>query len=142
MGQVAYPLEIRAHHLLCILGFRGLGYSQEFIAMMGKVVEELNSNSTFPITIIAECDIICSSCPHNKNNKCRKKVDSEEKVKARDLEVLQRLGLEAGSQIMLAKVWGRVKESFSATEIRKICRNCQWLELGYCVEGLERLATG
>lgn len=110
--------------------------------MMGKVVEELNSNSTFPITIIAGCDIICSSCPHNKNNRCRKKVDSEEKVRAKDLAVLQRLGLEAGTQIMPAEVWGRVKESFSATEIKKICQKCQWLELGYCLEGLERLRTG
>ncbi|MDP2729276.1 MAG: DUF1284 domain-containing protein [Dehalococcoidales bacterium] len=142
MGDLASPLDIRAHHLLCILGFRGLGYSQEFVAKMGKVVEELTSNSTFPITIIAGCDAICRSCPHNKNDRCRKKADSEERVRAKDLAVLERLGLEAGTQITPAEVWGRVKESFSANEIRKICRKCQWLELGYCVEGLEKLQAG
>ncbi len=142
MGELAYPLKIRAHHLLCILGFRGLGYSQEFIAVMGKVVEELRSNAMFPITVIAECDIICASCPHNKENECLKKADSEREVKARDLEVLERLGLEVGTQMPAGKVWERVKERLSSIDIAEICRECEWLGLGYCTEGLKRLGTG
>ncbi len=139
MGELAPALEIRAHHLLCTLGFRGLGYSPEFIAMMGKVVAELNSNSALPITIIAECDIICASCPHKKENKCLKKVGSEWRVKTQDLVVLQKLGLETGSQISASNVWLRIKEKITPKNIAEICRDCEWLELGYCAEGLERL---
>ena len=29
-------LKIRHHHLLCILGFKGLGYSDEFVENMKK----------------------------------------------------------------------------------------------------------
>ncbi|MCL0077143.1 DUF1284 domain-containing protein [Dehalococcoidia bacterium] len=137
MGGLAPPLKIRAHHLLCLLGFRGLGYNQEFITKMRKVVEKLDSNST--ITLVVECDIICSSCPHHKGSKCLKDADSELKVKAQDLEVLMRLGFEAGAQMPVVKAWARIKERLSFNDIAEICRHCEWLELGYCVQGLERL---
>ncbi len=142
MGELELPLRISAHHLLCILGFRGLGYSQEFIAKMGKVVEKLSSNSTLLITVIAECDIICASCPHNKGNKCLKRADSERKVKPRDLEVLQRLGFEVGAQMPAGKAWARIREKLTVKDVAEICRDCEWLELGYCAEGLERLEIG
>ena len=139
MGQLAHPLRIRAHHLLCILGFRGLGYSHEFVQKMGKVAEQLQSNATLPITLLAECDVICASCLHNKDNKCRKKPDSESKVRAKDLEVLRRLGLDTEAQMPVGKAWTRLKEKVAVKDIADICQGCEWLELGYCAEGLERL---
>ncbi len=142
MGEVAPSLEIRAHHLLCILGFRGLGYSQEFIVTMGKVVKELDTNSTFPITVITECDIICASCPYNKGNKCLKEADSESKVRTRDLEVLQRLGFEVGAQMPAAKAWMRIREKLTLRDVAEICRGCEWLEFGHCAQGLARLRIG
>ena len=141
MGKLAPPLEIRAHHLLCLLGFRGLGYSGEFVKKMGKVAKKLHLNSTFLITISAECDVICVSCPHNKDSKCRKKADSELKVKAQDLEVLRRLGLETGTQISAGTIWTRVKEKLTPEDLVLICQGCEWLELGYCAEGLAGLET-
>ncbi len=142
MGELAHPLEIRAHHLLCLLGFRGLGYSQQFIEKMGKVANALHSNSTLPIIVLAECDVICSSCPHNKGNKCRKKRNSESRVRIKDLEVLRRLGLPVGAQISAAKAWERVEEKVTAKDLAEICSKCEWLDLGYCAEGLESLGTG
>ena len=139
MGELASPLKIRAHHLLCLLGFRGLGYSPKFVEKMGKVAKELHLNSTFPITILTERDTICASCPHNKANKCRKKADSELKVRARDWEVLQRLGLETGTQLSAGATWTKVKERLIPDDLVEICQGCEWLELGYCAEGLEGL---
>tara|TARA_B100002003_G_C13715496_1_gene358645 strand:- start:102 stop:530 length:429 start_codon:yes stop_codon:yes gene_type:complete len=141
VGELAHPLEIRAHHLLCLLGFRGLGYSLEFTKKMGKVAEELRVNSTFPITILTECDVICASCPHNKDNKCCKKPYSELKVKARDLEVLRRIGLTTGTHISLDTIWARIKERLTPEDLVLICQGCEWLELGYCAKGLEVLET-
>ncbi len=139
MGELAHPLRIRAHHLLCFLGFRGLGYSPEFAEKMGTVAKELHSNSTFPIIVLAECDVICSSCPHNKGNKCRKKRNSESRVKIKDLEVLRRLGLQVEEQVPVAKACERVGEKVTAKDPAEICSKCEWLELGYCAEGPERL---
>ncbi len=142
MGKLAHPLEIRAHHLLCLLGFRGLGYSQEFVEKMGEVAKELHLSSTFPITVLAQCDVICVSCPHNKDNKCQKKADSESKAEARDLEVLRRLGFAVGAQMPVEKVWVRIKARLIPEDIVEICQGCEWLELGHCAEGLGRLGIG
>ncbi|MDK1292897.1 MAG: DUF1284 domain-containing protein, partial [Actinomycetota bacterium] len=75
----------------------------------------------------------------NKGSKCLKEVDSASKGKTQDLEVLHRLGFEAGAQIPAGKVWAKIKERLSFNDMAEICRDCEWLELGYCVEGLERL---
>jgi hypothetical protein len=109
---------------------------------MGKVVEKLRSNSAFPIILVAECDIICASCPHNKGNKCLKEADSESKVKTRDLEVLHRLGFEVGAQVTANEAWTRIKERITSEDVGALCHDCEWWESGYCVEGLERLKAG
>ena len=71
---------------------------------MGKVAKELRADSTIPITVVAECDIVCVTCPHNKDNKCLREADSESKVKTRDLEVLRGLGFEIGMQMLAGKL--------------------------------------
>ena len=114
MGELAHPLEIRGHHLLCLLGFRGLGYGQEFVQKMGEVAEELHSNSTIPIKVLAECDVICASCPHNTDDNCQKEKDSEPRVKNKDFQVLRKLGFEVGEQMPAAKAWARVRKKMTA----------------------------
>ena len=142
MGELAHPLEIRAHHLLCLLGFRGLGYSPEFIETMGEVAKDLHLKSTFPIVLLAECDVICASCPHNQGNQCRKKANAESKVRAKDREVLRRLGFDVKAEMPVAEAWARIRERLTSRYIAEVCRRCQWRGLGYCAEGLERLVTG
>jgi len=142
MDELAHPLEIRSHHLLCILGFRGLGYSEEFVSNMGKVVERLRSNHSFPITLVVGCDAICASCPHNKEGECLERADSDAGVTVLDSKLLDRLGFEAGTQILAGEAWERVKERLAPGDLAEICGDCEWLGLGYCAEGLKRLRTG
>jgi hypothetical protein len=141
MDDLAHPLKIRSHHLLCVLGFRGLGYSKAFVSNMGRVVGELRSDPRLPITLVVGCDAICVSCPHNKGGKCLKRANSEVDVPAQDLELLERLGLEAGTQMLAGEAWGKVKQTLAPGDLTEICGNCEWLGLGYCAEGLERLGT-
>jgi hypothetical protein len=142
MDELAHPLKIRSHHLLCILGFRGLGYSEEFVSNMRRVVGELRSDPTFPITLVVGCDAICVSCPHNKEGKCLRSANSEVDVPLQDLDLLKRLGLEAGSQMPAGEAWEEVRERLAPGDLAEICGDCEWLGLGYCAEGLKRLRTG
>lgn len=141
MGELARPLKIRPHHLLCMLGFRGLGYSGEFISNMAKLVGKLRSDSTFPIILVVGCDAICVSCPHNKEGKCLKRADSELKAKALDLELLQRIMFKTGIQMPIDEALRMVKERITSEDMVELCRDCEWWELGYCVDGLERLKS-
>jgi hypothetical protein len=109
---------------------------------MGEVVEKLHSDSTFPITLVDECDIICASCPHNVGGKCLGEADSESKIKTRDLELLHRLGFEVGAQVTANEAWTRIKERITSEDVAALCHECEWWDLGYCVEGLERLKAG
>lgn len=141
MGELAHPVKIRGHHLLCLLGFRGLGYSTEFVEAMGKVLNEFYSDTTLPITVVTECDIICDSCPHNRDNTCRKKEGYALRIKRKDAIILNKLGFPAGTGTTSGEAWRRVKERITAEDLTAICRQCEWLSLGYCHAGLAELNT-
>lgn len=141
MSKLARPLTIRAHHLLCILGFRGFGYSEKFTSNMGDVVEKLRSDHIFPVILVVGCDVICAACPHNKEGKCLKEVDSEAKSVSLDQKILSRLGFEPGAQVSSCEGWERIKERITSEDMCELCRDCEWWGLGYCMEGLERLKS-
>lgn len=62
------PIRIRAHHLLCIPGFQGYGYSSDFIIHMEKIISFLKSNPNADLQIVDNTDELCSRCPHNIYN--------------------------------------------------------------------------
>ncbi len=62
-------MRIRGHHLLCLQGFRGLGYNEEFIRRMGDVTRCLAGEPNCPIEPITAPDMICEVCPHNRDGR-------------------------------------------------------------------------
>jgi len=42
-------------------------------------------------------------------------------------------------QMPAEKVWVRIKARLTPEDIVEICQGCEWLELGYCADSLERL---
>jgi len=121
--------RIRAHHLLCIQGFQGYGYSRNFAANMSQVIKDLNSNPDMEVEVIDECDVICSQCPHNKEEICQKNPDSALKAKDIDNRVLKKLGLKNG-------ISGRARDYFSLVnknlknvlDVQDVCGDCDWKE--------------
>ena len=133
-------MMLRAHHLICLLGFRGLGYSPEFLQDMTKIVFKLLSCPETLIEIVDGPDDICTPCPFLEDGGCREEgPQSEETVKKRDRAVMVRLGLISGDKVTWSAVEQRIRTSISPQDLEKICRACKWLPLGYCVAGLERL---
>ena len=139
MGELAHPVTIRGHHLLCLLGFHGRGYSPAFVAAMRRVNEDFRNKPDDPIVLVTRCDIICGSCPHVSGGECRKSPDAASRIHDKDAAILKKLGFRADSQTTPAKAWEKVKERFTPGDITAMCGRCQWLELGYCVEGLTKL---
>jgi hypothetical protein len=118
-------LDFRAHHLLCIQGFQGYGYNEEFTKNMMEVLKNIDSNPESKL--ISECDVICAYCPHNINGICCETIDSAQKIKKMDLIVLNKLKLKVGTK-------GRIKEFISLanstlknlSDIQDVCGNCNW----------------
>ena len=69
---------LRVHHLLCLHGFRGFGYSPEFVSNMQLVRDGLASSPDVEVEVTTSPDDICSACPHLQEGKCaRDGGDSE-----------------------------------------------------------------
>ncbi len=131
---------LRAHHLLCILGFRGHGYSDAFTDNMSRIVERLHALPQTAIEIAEQPDDICAPCPFLKDDGCRQKGErSEEDVRLRDRAVMDRLGLATGDRLSWNEIAERIKSKIRPEDLDTICGDCQWLPLGYCAEGLRAL---
>ena len=137
-GKPYESMQLRGHHLLCLLGFRGLGYSQRFVENMGRVAEVVFAQS-IDIKVVDHCDIICSACPHFTGERCNKKKDSASQVRVRDLKVIGKLGLQVGAEVPARELWARVRRSVTPRDLREICTDCEWLKLGHCIDGLKRM---
>jgi uncharacterized protein len=122
-------LKLRAHHLFCIQGYQGYGYSDKFQANLERIIKLINTVSDLEIEVIAEKDIICSYCPHTGKTGCQQDEDSAEKIQSMDLKVLEKLNLKEGikdkAQTLLMLTNTQIKTSF---DIQEICGNCHWEE--------------
>ena len=130
-------LSIRGHHLLCMFGFRGLGYNPRFVANMRRVVEAFFSDSPHEVTVIAECDDICRACPHLVGGVCRKSPGSQHSVAAKDLGVLDHLGLALGTTHAAPALRTLITRTVRPVNLRAMCSGCEWLPTGYCEAGLK-----
>ena len=129
MAETGEPLKIRGHHLLCVQGFQGYGYSPEFVANLAEIAERLKSQPDTEIELAVECDAICSVCPHREGQECRKKPESAGRVSAHDRRVLSRLGLQAGSRMEIAAAFSLANARLgSRSEAREVCGKCRWQE--------------
>ncbi|MEW6189764.1 MAG: DUF1284 domain-containing protein [Actinomycetota bacterium] len=132
-------LKLRAHHLLCIHGFQGLGYTPAFVNALRRIIQIIKANENLLIELTNECDILCFTCPHQLGNKCTKHGSScEEKVRELDDEVLRCLGLKPGSTISVKTLFPLIREKIDEKDLERMCGNCEWFDLGFCREGLTR----
>ena len=121
-------IKIRAHHLLCMQGFQGYGYSQDFAANMQKVIETINSSQNPVVEIVAECDVICSHCPHNMEEVCWKGLGSAKRIRDMDLRVLEKLGLREGTKVKGKDIFDLVNTRLgNVSDVNGICGKCEWM---------------
>ena len=119
-------MRIRAHHLLCMQGFQGHGYSRDFIDNMSRVITDTKSNPDLLIEVIEECDEVCLACPHNKEDVCLREKDSQKKVSDMDRQVLEKLGLKKGERVRAGDIFSLTDGKFKNTDIEEICGDCDW----------------
>jgi hypothetical protein len=130
-------MRIRGHSLLCIQGFVGEGYSDEFVDNMMNVVAALRGD--VPVTVIDGPDVLCESCPNLSADGCTLHGDNSELgIRAQDRDVMGRLGISPGATLPWGDVLRRIRELIEPDDLDEICGECPWLPLGHCKEGLRR----
>jgi len=128
-------LRLRAHHLLCLPGFRGLGYSREHAAAMWRAKNRLFGGAPdLAVVLQTHPDEICLACPWLKGGACRwGGRPREAEVALRDCRVLSRLELRCGTAYSPGEIKTRL-DGLRREDILALCGNCHWLHAGYCLE--------
>ncbi len=121
-----HSVQLRAHHLLCIQGFQGHGYSRDFTDNMTRVIRCIKTNPDLPVEIVGSCDAICFACPHNKEGVCLREEDSQQKVSGMDGQVLEKLGLKEGAIIRAGDISRLTDTKLQSSDIEEICGDCDW----------------
>lgn len=133
-------MRLRAHHLLCILGFRGLGYDEKFVKGMEGIIQKIKNNPNLGIELIEGCDDICAACPFNVEGFCRNEVvGGEEAVRRKDREVAKRVKLKEREKYSIKEILNLIKKKIKPCDLSAICGDCPWREMGYCAEGLKKI---
>ena len=141
IDRVPDPLPLRAHMALCLLGFRGSGYSEAFVEQMQAIQDALRDDPARHVALIDANDSICAACPHLDGARgCTLGgPDHEAHMQAHDREVLRRLGLEAGQAMPWAALLERIGGRIRGADLDAICTTCPWLPLGVCRQSVDAL---
>jgi hypothetical protein len=116
-------LKIRGHHLLCLKGFQGYGYDENFVKNMTDINSK-RKNKASTVNLLDGPDDICSSCPNLKNDICIDKNENE-KIVSMDREVLKKFDIE--KEYDSIELFNIIDELFNTKKsVSKICCECMW----------------
>lgn len=127
-------IRLRGHHLLCLLGYQGKGYSDGFCANMTAVYETLRQQPDTPIEIIEGPDDICQAFPPDQPSHCL-----NGSVFRKDAAILERLGLAPGRTVRWREACDRAAASVAPDDIAQLCSDCRWQPYGLCSEGVAHI---
>ena len=124
------PVLLRGHHFLCILTFRGKGYTDAFVDNMSAKVAAIREGQ--PVQLVEGPDDICNGftdacreiCDHDCNARETAKMDRQA-VEA----VSSLLGrpLETATPLEAAEI-AALRVAYKQKSIRAACADCSWKE--------------
>jgi len=120
-------IKLRPHHLLCLQGFSGKGYSKDFVSNMTKLKEDLFKEDAM-INLAGGSDDICAKCPHLlMDGLCQ----TEKKVKTKDDKVVKYFGL--GHKLYdFGALVNDIKNKITPSIMADICGDCAWYDNSHC----------
>lgn len=134
---------LRGHHLLCVHGFQGNGYSPAFVEKMADIVNGFrNDQIDFPIQVVRGFDETCLVCPNKGESVCEAGPESEQHVQFLDSNVFRHLGLQEGETYLKSQLVSLTKEKVKPEDLAHLCQGCSWYHYGMCTEGIAKLSKG
>ncbi|MBM6618059.1 DUF1284 domain-containing protein [Bacillus suaedaesalsae] len=129
--------KLRGHHLFCLLGYRGMGYSEEYVENMTRIHQKLRENPQIKVQLVKGPDQLCEKYPNSGEYHCL-----DENIYERDAVILQRIGLEIGQVIKWEEIESHIRRSVVPTDIQTVCETCSWRSYGVCEEGVQDIIEG
>lgn len=125
-------IKLRGHHIFCLLGYRGMGYSAEYTENMTKIHDVLRKRPDTLIQITKGPDYLCAKFPKGQPYHCKDKG-----IYVRDAEILRKLALKVSDVLPWREVERRIRLHVVPDDIVVVCETCSWRSYGFCQEGVE-----
>lgn len=123
VANTPQTLYLRPHHGLCLLNYRGHGYSDAFSVRMEETLQILREHPETPVEIARGCDQLCAVCPHREGTSC-----TSAHPDLFDQNVLAATGFAAG-QILPWSELSAATGPLSLYHLEETCPDCSWLAL-------------
>nr|WP_281494022.1 DUF1284 domain-containing protein [Jannaschia sp. S6380] len=134
-------LRLRRHHILCSIGFEGVGYSDAFTANMGHIVHgqlRAADGEAVSIRITDTADSICAPCPKRRGLGC----EGQDLIDRLDAAHGAALDVRPGDRLTWGACLDRVRARIVPGDLDRICEGCSWLEGGMCKRAVAKLLAG
>lgn len=133
-------IKFRPHHFLCTIGFRGKGYSPNFIRNYKNIKKKLYAENGDEVSIEVVKDTnesICKACPNNikKTGACIQ----QPKIEALDKAHMEVLGIKYGESLTWKEAKEKIINNMTLEKFHKACDGCNWKEYGICEDSLREL---
>ena len=124
------PVRLRGHHFLCMLTYKGLGYTPAFVTNMDMVIARIGAGA--PVSLVEGPDAICAgltkACTESTGHDCRDPQTTERDRQAvADTATLLGRAPGDGRPIAATDIL-MLRMAFRAGSVRKACAACPWSE--------------
>lgn len=122
-------LHLRAHHAMCILNYRGKGYSMEFVKNMDSIVAALNDDVL--VSIEKKADRVCAACQNRTDVSPSNPVGCKfmDKVARYDAGLMELLSLNEGDVLSWGELKKRVRNEVFHDKLAMVCGDCEWFNI-------------
>ncbi|WP_409300703.1 DUF1284 domain-containing protein [Peribacillus sp. SCS-155] len=124
--------KLRGHHLFCLLGYRGMGYSREYVQNMTHIHQTLRRNPKTWIQLVSGPDQLCEKYPNSGDYHCQ-----GTHIYNRDAIILEKLGLKIGQILKWEDIESVIHKHAVPSDIQIVCESCSWRSYGVCEEGIQ-----
>lgn len=111
--------RLRGHHLLCLLGYRGVGYSLEYVANMIRLHQTLRTAPETEVLLVAGPDDLCEKFPKFQTYHCE-----DANIYERDAAILEKLNLQVGQIFPWTELQQRIGETIVSSDVANLCTTC------------------
>ncbi|NWQ42592.1 DUF1284 domain-containing protein [Bacillus sp. EB106-08-02-XG196] len=129
--------KLRGHHLFCLLGYRGMGYSEEYVINMTHLHQTLRNNPKTLIKLVKGPDQLCEKYPNSGKYHCQ-----DASIYERDAAILERMGLKIGQILKWEDIESGIRNFVVPADIQIVCETCSWRSYGVCEEGIQEIHSG
>jgi hypothetical protein len=122
------PVQLRGHHFLCILTYRGFGYTPAFVQNMTAIVTDIGRGRAVRLT--HGPDDICNGLTTDDRHVCNHDCSKAETIELDRLaveEVGNLLDIDLSDPVAIDHAMvTRLRSAFAERSIRSACRRCPW----------------